>query len=516
MTDVWHIPIPDEARTRLLAEVVATKLAAGDMITLRGDLGVGKTTFARHLIRALLGDAAAEVPSPTFTLVQTYEMPRFPIRHFDLYRIASADDLHELEFDDADGETLTIVEWPERAADQLGHCRLDIMIRDRGADNEDAREIAIAATPAAAGRLSRMRAAYDFVCEAFNIEALAALHLSYLQGDASTRSYARVRAGSRPQLLMDMPKQPDGPTIQGGKTYSEIAHLAEDARPFVAIASALSNAGLSVPSIDAFDQTRGLALIEDFGDLTFAAAMRSGVLQAELWHAAVDVLVHLRRFPPSPEIVVGGDVCYTMPSYDANVMHAEMALLGDWYWPHVTGKPIDARAHSEFSHLWAPLIDQVATRPDNSDTSAWVLRDFHSPNLLWMPQRDGLARVGVIDFQDAQIGHAAYDLVSLALDARLDVSRDLHEALLDAYCEKVGAQNPGFDDAAFRRAAAVIGAQRSTKLLGIFARLSRRDGKHDYLQHIPRSRRYLDWCLAHPELADLKAWYDANLPSGAT
>ena len=129
MTDVWHIPIPDEARTRLLAEVVATKVAAGDMITLRGDLGAGKTTFARYLIRALLGDDAAEVPSPTFTLLQSYETTRLPVRHFDLYRIASPDELHELEFDDADGEALTIVEWPERAADQLGidkklHARL--------------------------------------------------------------------------------------------------------------------------------------------------------------------------------------------------------------------------------------------------------------------------------------------------------------------------------------------------------------------------------------------------------
>ena len=150
--------------------------------------------------------------------------------------------------------------------------------------------------------------------------------------------------------------------------------------------------------------------------------------------------------------------------------------------------------------------------PDNAATTSWVLRDFHSPNLLWRPQRDGPARVGVIDFQDAQIGHAAYDLMSLALDARLDVPRALHDALLDAYCAGAGAQEPGFDAAAFRRAAAILGAQRNAKILGIFARLSMRDGKHDYLRHIPRIRRYLAWCLAHPDLAELKDWYDATLP----
>ncbi len=514
MTDVWQIPVPDEARTRLLAEVVATKVAAGDMITLRGELGAGKTTFSRYLIRALLGDDAAEVPSPTFTLLQSYETVRFPARHFDLYRITGIDELHELEFDDTDGEALTIVEWPERAGDQLGICRLDVMISDAGGHDEGARRITISPTPDAVWRLSRIRAAYEFFCEAFDAAALMDLRVSYLQGDASTRSYARVRCGdAQHQLLMDMPKLPDGPVIQDGKTYSEIAHLAEDAGPFVAIASALRAAGLSVPSIDAFDAPRGVALIEDFGDLTFAAAIEAGVPQAELWHAAVDVLVELRRASPPAVIDAGDGVSHVMPVYDADVMRAELALLGDWYWPYVTGQPIDVAECAELAAIWAPFLNRVATKPGNAATTAWVLRDFHSPNLLWRPGRDGLERVGVIDFQDAQIGHAAYDLVSLSLDARLDVPRTLHEALLDAYCVKVAAQEPGFDETAFRRAAAIIGAQRNTKLLGLFARLSMRDSKHDYLRHIPRIRRYMGWSLAHPDLAELQAWYDTALPS---
>ena len=218
MTNVWQIPIPDEARTRLLAEVIATKMAAGVMITLRGDLGAGKTTFSRYLIRTVLGDDTAEVPSPTFTLLQTYETPRFPVRHFDLYRIAGADELDELDFDDAEGAALTLVEWPKCAGDRLGSCRLDIMISETDSDDDGARHVAIAATPEAEFRLARIRAAYDFCCERFNAAALADLRLTYLQGDASTRSYARLHGNDGVQILMDMPRLPDGPVIKDGKT----------------------------------------------------------------------------------------------------------------------------------------------------------------------------------------------------------------------------------------------------------------------------------------------------------
>lgn len=516
MSDVWQFTIPDEARMRLLAEIVATKLAPGDMITLRGDLGAGKTTFSRYLIRALLDDDHAEVPSPTFTLLQTYEGARIPVRHFDLYRIAEPEELDELEFEDNDTSCLTIVEWPERAEDQLARCRLDVMITDRSADgavsdSQEERQLAIVATPDAERRLLRIKATCEFLTTEIGPDSLRDLRISYLQGDASARSYARLTGTPARQLLMDMPRQPDGPVIRDGKTYSEIAHLAEDAAPFVAIASALNEAGLAAPEISAFDPGRGLALIEDFGDLTFAAAMNNGVPQDELWHAAADVLVHLRRTPPKPTVTVTSGVSHAIPAYDCSVMSAEIDLLCDWYWPQTKHMPIGEPDRDCFHRLWAPLIEQVATHPDNPDTSAWVLRDFHSPNLLWMPERAGLARVGVIDFQDAQIGHAAYDLVSLSLDARLDVPRSLHEALLNKYCAAVGANEPGFDEAAFKFAVSILGAQRNTKILGIFARLSMRDGKHDYLRHIPRIKSYLGWCLEHPGLAELRAWYDGAL-----
>ena len=413
----------------------------------------------------------------------------------------------------------------------MGHAGWNVAITETGgsgdgnSDGEEsgARHVAISATPDAAWRLKRMRAAYEFLVAQLDTETLGRLRLAFLQGDASARGYARVIHGDQKRLLMDMPKMPDGPLIRDGKFYSEIAHLAEDAKPFVAIAHELHAAGLSVPEVYAFDEPRGIALIEDLGPLTFAEAMAHGIPQADLWHEARNVLIELRAHPPKSVVGVGagGAISHRMPVYDADVMQSEVGLLCDWYWPHVNGSTISEDARAGFEAAWLPLINSVASghgvgdtsASDNSssDTSAWVIRDFHSPNLIWMPERNGIARVGTIDFQDAQIGHSAYDLASLAMDARLDVPRSLCNSLVDDYCAPVTAQEPGFDEAAFRRAFAILGAQRNTKILGIFARLSMRDGKHEYLGHIPRIKRYLSWCLEHAELAELRAWYDEAL-----
>ena len=164
---------------------------------------------------------------------------------------------------------------------------------------------------------------------------------------------------------------------------------------------------------------------------------------------------------------------------------------------------------AEFLALWAPLFDSVLAAP-----GGLVLRDYHSPNLLWLPSMPaGKTRVGIIDFQDAVIGHPAYDLVSLLQDARLDVPAEIETELFEYYVSAVAKREPGFDAQAFAAAYAVLGAQRNTKILGIFARLARRDGKPVYLRHIPRIWRYLEHDLAHPQLATLRSWYDRNFPA---
>jgi N-acetylmuramate 1-kinase len=143
-----------------------------------------------------------------------------------------------------------------------------------------------------------------------------------------------------------------------------------------------------------------------------------------------------------------------------------------------------------------------------------VLRDYHSPNLLWLPERKGMARVGLIDTQDCLLGHPAYDLASMLQDARVDIEFGFADELYEHYCDLRRKQG-AFDRAEFDIAYSILGAQRATKILGIFARLSKRDGKHGYLRHVPRVSRYLERDLAHPRLSKLKAWFDRHLPAAA-
>lgn len=492
----------DEEGLGRLAERLALKLAKGDVIALIGDLGAGKTTFARKLVRTVLGDAEAEVPSPTFSIVQTYETDRLEIAHLDLYRIASADETRELGIDDMARHGALLIEWPERAPQLLTENRLEIYFAP-GKD-ENHRTIRLEPFGTWAPRLARLELMTEFL-DAHPAWSQSALH--YLQGDASARAYARlVTAADQRAVLMDQPRQPDGPPIRDGLPYSRIAHLAEDVRPFVAIASHLREAGLSAPEIYAADFDRGFLILEDFGERVFGREMVSRTPQPVLWLSATETLIALADVPTPAGITLADGSVYSLPRQDKGVLAIEVELVPDWYWPAVKGSPIPSDARAEFMDCWDRIFDRVLAGPPG-----WVLRDFHSPNLMWLPDRDGPRRTGLLDFQDALQGSPAYDLVSLLQDARVDVPPVLETELLEYYCHERG-QTPGFDSKEFRFAYAALGAQRNTKILGIFTRLAKRDLKPHYLRHIPRIWRYLDVCLAHPELAALRAWYDRHFP----
>jgi aminoglycoside/choline kinase family phosphotransferase len=179
-------------------------------------------------------------------------------------------------------------------------------------------------------------------------------------------------------------------------------------------------------------------------------------------------------------------------------------LLLDWLWPELKGTPAPQAVRAEFHAAWRPIVDRLLALP-----GGWLLRDYHSPNLIWLPQRSGMARVGILDFQDAVDEHFAFDLVSLLQDARVDVSAELESELFEHYCAAARSE-PRFDEAEFTFAYNAFGAQRNTKILGIFARLARRDGKPQYLAHLPRIWGYLERNLGHAALASLAAWYDAH------
>ena len=535
----WRVPDADEAGITRLAERVALKIAVGDVVALSGDLGAGKTTFARALIRAVLADRGAEIPSPTFSLVQTYAAPRLELAHLDLYRLSGDDDLVELGFDELITAGAAVVEWPERAPGLAAANRLNIHL-SQGTDAEQ-RTVRLVGHGTWAPRLARLEAMSDFIDAHAPWNTASAV---YLQGDASARAYARLassplaevpppsggrsgggdcrtaavgipptpspspQVGGEPRtaILMDQPRQPDGPPIRNGLPYSRIARLAEDVRPFVAVANALRDADLSAPEIYAADLDRGFLVIEDFGDRVYGAEIARGTSQPELWRAATDALLALSRHAVPPEIPLPDGTAHCVPPQDAAVLGIEIELLPDWYWPAVYGTPIPPHIRADFMAAWDGVFARLAAEP-----KGWVLRDFHSPNLVWLPERDGARRAGLLDFQDALQGSLAYDLVSLLQDARLDVPAALEDELLAYYLERRRAE-PGFDADAFRFAYAALGVQRNTKILGIFARLAMRDGKPAYVRHIPRIWRYLARGLAHADLAPLARWFDDHFP----
>ena len=506
-TSAWYIDLVDEAATVSLAADVASIVRPGDLLTLSGDLGSGKTTFARALIRALTNEPDLEVPSPTFTLIQVYESavadaPRFPIVHADLFRIKEASELAELGWDEAADGALVLVEWPERAGDGLALDRLDIAFHIDSEKGGAFRLAALTGIGVFAGRLDHHKAVREILGRAGFKDATR----TFMMGDASTRAYERLANpdGTR-AILMVSPPRPDGPPVRFGKSYSALAHLAEDIRPYIAMDLALRDIGFSAPEIIAHDAETGFAVIEDLGaDLVVDDNGPIFDRYAEAVAALADL--HAVDRPKAVPDGLGGT--YEIPVFDAEALTIEVELLLDWYVPHIAKAMPASGVRSDFSDLWRDLFADIVASP-----TTWTLRDYHSPNLIWLPDREGTARVGMIDFQDCVLGHPAYDVASLLQDARVTVPADLELKLLGLYARRRLAHDSTFNMADFARAYAVLGAQRATKILGIFARLDKRDRKPQYLVHLPRIQTYLKKDLAHPVLAELKTWYEINLPS---
>jgi tRNA threonylcarbamoyl adenosine modification protein YjeE len=498
----FSVALPDEHATRRLAIDVANTLEAGDVVTLSGDLGAGKTTLARTLIRYLAGDPMIEVPSPTFTLMQSYDLPQFPLVHVDLYRVAGPTELAELGFDDLPEQAVMLLEWPDRADGLLPPDRLDVSLTLAPKLKLEFRHARITGHGALAPRVDRMAATRQFIAESGYSEALRAR----VRGDASTRSYERMGLGEKRVLLMNSPRRPDGPPVRGDKPYSAIAHLADNVVPFVAMANGLRQCGFSAPAVYQADLEQGFLIIEDLGDERVVGGDPPAPIE-ECYETAVDLLLalHGRQLPDT--LPVAPQLDYRIPPYDMDAFLIEAELLLDWFLPRLDVTTAETERGS-FRALWRELLQPAIDAPPT-----WVLRDFHSPNLIWLPQRNGLARLGLIDFQDAVMGSPAYDLASLLQDARVDVSEEAELALLGRYVRGRGSQQADFDAAAFIKIYATLAAQRASKILGIFARLDLRDGKPQYLRHLPRVWGYLQRSLSHPALEALNAWYIAHVPS---
>jgi N-acetylmuramate 1-kinase len=497
----FSLALANETATAHLMADLALLIGPGDVITLTGDLGAGKTAAARAMIRYLAGDDTLEVPSPTFTLVQHYDLPPYPLVHADLYRIGDPAELEEIGLLPLPEATVALIEWPERAPGALPPDRIDIALSHRPALGSTARAAEITGYGKAVAQVERLKALRQFLTGAGYADAKRLR----MAGDASTRSYARLVRDDGVVILMNSPRRPDGAAVYDGKSYSAAVHLAEDVKPFVAIANGLRERGFSAPAIRHADLDAGFLITEDFGSAGFIEGDPPAPI-AERYQAATDMLAALHR-ETLPEILpLAPQITYPMPTFDTDALLVEVGLMLEWYLPDRGVEP-NNNLRAEFVMLWRDLLSRPAAA-----VKTWVMRDFHSPNLIWLDERPGPAKVGILDFQDAVLGPAAYDLVSLLQDARIDVPEQLELALLTRYIKARLDSDETFDPAGFAELYAVMSAQRNTRLLGTFARLNRRDGKPQYLRHQPRIWTYLTRSLAHPVLAHAREWYAANVP----
>jgi hypothetical protein len=295
-----------------------------------------------------------------------------------------------------------------------------------------------------------------------------------LAGDASFRRYFRVHDRGRRAVLMDAPPE----------------H--EDVRPFLRIADLLVGAGFSAPRLLAGDSARGFLLIEDFGDRLMGPVLKAEpALEDKVYADAVALLAELGGLKPPADI----------KPYDRLALLREVMLFPEWY-ARAAGLDVDTDSYvAAWDAVWPGVLEATAAAP------VVTLRDYHADNLMLL-DRPGVQGLGLLDFQDALAGHPAYDLVSLLQDARRDVPPRLEKAMLDHFAVRAGIA----DTQAFRAAYEVLGAQRNTKILGVFVRLRDRDGRRGYVERLPRVWGYLERNLAHPALAPVKAWFDSEVP----
>jgi N-acetylmuramate 1-kinase len=293
-----------------------------------------------------------------------------------------------------------------------------------------------------------------------------------LAGDASFRRYYRLGRNGSSAVLMDA------------------APPQEDIGPYIAVATLLRGLGLSAPAVLAEDREQGFLLLEDFGDDTYTRLLACGADESALYTLAIDTLIALQRAAAPRDTT-------ELPPYDIERLLGEAALLVDWY------RPLNDELRDEYLAGWRTALPDAVVSPPTL-----VLRDYHVDNLMLLPDRPGVKGCGLLDFQYAVTGQPSYDLVSLLEDARRDVPAPLRQAMTERYL----AAFPDLDRSAFLRSAAILSAQRNCKILGIFTRLWKRDGKRQYLAHIPRVWRLLEADLRHPALGPVAHWLDRHLP----
>lgn len=335
-----------------------------------------------------------------------------------------------------------------------------------------------------------------------------------LAGDASTRRYERLIPADGPTLmLMDQAPAAESPPCDPSWTpdqrraagWNAVARLsAGRIEAFAAVAAHLKRLSLSAPEIPALDAANGLAVLEDFGDALFARVIEDGADETPLYLAAIEALAVLHEAGNPPEILQGPAGDWPLLTYDETALQGGADLFVEWL-PKLDDRvSFDAAAIADWRAAWSPIVASGA-----AGASVMAHRDYHAENLIWLPERQGAARVGMIDFQDAVRAHPSWDLHSLLQDARRDVAPALEAEALDHYF----ALRPDVDRAAFMADYAGLAALNQARIIGIFARLIARDGKPRYRQFLPRMWRHLNANLEQPALAPVARWFDRHVPA---
>jgi len=333
-----------------------------------------------------------------------------------------------------------------------------------------------------------------------------------LPGDASTRRYERLTtAAGTTLMLMDQPPATESrpcdpswtPEQRHAAGWNALARLsAGRIEAFAAVAEHLRGVGLSAPDILAVDPGAGLALIEDFGDDLFTRVIEAGEPQAPLYLAAVDALARLHQTGLPPPVMQGPGGGWPLLTYDATALQGGADLFVEWMPKLHPELRFGPAALDEWRAAWAPVAAMGERK-----ASVVAHRDYHAENLIWLPERTGLRRAGLIDFQDAVVAHPAWDLHSLLQDARRDVPSELEAAAFDHYCAVMAV-----DRESFHRDYVALAALNEARILGVFARLIARDGKPRYRQFMPRVWAHLNSNLKQPGLESAAVWFERHVP----
>jgi len=526
------LTLADEMASLRFARWLAPYLRAGDIISLEGELGVGKTFFARALIHCLCG-AEVAVPSPSFTLVQHYQAGDVELIHADFYRLEKPEEVDELGLFDDCAEQILLLEWADKLgtakpADCLCLCLVDEVPDEKGAPMHDGaqsidnimRSLTIYGTDDFAARLAGLA---DYSARDHALMQFIAQHgwqsakYKPILGDASARRYLRLvkdksakSDSARPavcdvtkSVLMDWPPRPQSDKRE---TYVTQTFLARNPASFVAIANFLISCGLSAPRIYGYDFTQGFLLLEDFGTQTFTHFIDTHDKGLPIYYReAIAALAHLHKQTMPADLPLPNGEIYHLHDFDIEVLMAELSQFLDFYlaW---RGVAISQKAQENWHTIWRTILPKATTLPP-----VLVLRDYHSPNLHGLAAPQTIARIGMIDIQGALLGSPAYDVVSLLQDARRDIDTDLCARLLDFYFAERQLDKQA-EQERFKQAYAILGAQRNFRIAGVFTRLAKYNNKPSYLVHLPRVMNYIEKNLQHPALADMKIWMQENIP----